>query len=144
MKIISQINNDTIKKAAELVVKHHKDQHFLTSIKHESFKHTGDSGSIVSTKILLCDKTFYVIPYTHWNPFSATLGHFENPNYIVNMRKINALTLKERVANIFHECLGHGLDYSHKGNRVNAYNLETVPYKASQIFIDHLTELGIL
>lgn len=144
MKIISQIDDVRIRKAVLLVTRYYKDDAFLDRINAEKFNHTKDFGGDVAYNIEQCQKTFYIIPYTHWNPFSRTLGHFENPNYIVNMRKINALTLKQRTENIFHECLGHGLGYGHKGNYVTAYNLETVPYKASRIFVEYLSEIGAL
>lgn len=145
MKIISQINDEVIKKAASLVVDHAKDDLFLARImQHGVFNHTPETGWLIAKKIANCQRVFYIVPYTHWNPFSKTLGHFEYPNYIVNMRKVNALTLKERTANIFHECLGHGLGYSHKGNYVTAYNLETFPYKGSQIFVEYLTDIGAI
>lgn len=144
MKIICNIENDVIKESVRIVNKHYKDEHFLFMIKHEKFNHTGDSGAVVATRIRLCDKNFYVIPYTHWNRFSAALGYFEDPNYRVNMRKVNALDLKERVKNIFHECCGHGNGYTHKGNYPTAYNMDTVPYKAAHIFGKYLEEYGIL
>lgn len=145
MKIISNVDNETIKKAASLVVEHSQDELFLLRIMNtSSFNYTKDSGKQIAEKIANCKKVFYVVPYTHWNPFSKTLGHFEDPNYIVNMRKVNALDLKERTANIFHECLGHGLGYSHKGNYVTDFNLKTFPYKGSQIFVEYLIEFGII
>ena len=145
MKIVNTINNEIIKEAVEIVNKHYKDEVFLRGIERvNSFNHTKDRSIYVADKIRDCSKTFYVVPYTHWNRFSSTLGHFKDPNYRVNMRKANALDLKERVKNIFHECCGHGNGYSHKGNYVTAYNLETVPYKAAHIFGEYLEELGIL
>lgn len=145
MKIILNINNDTLRKAKDLVLDHYKDELFLLRIMNQrSFNHTKDSGEKIAQKIADCKSVFYIVPYTHWNPFSKTLGHFESPNYCVNMRKVNVLDLKERTENVFHECLGHGLGYSHKGNYVTAYNLETFPYKGAEMFVEYLTEIGKL
>lgn len=143
MKIICTIDNDILKKATEIVNKHYCDLSFLDRLIDSKFNHTSDDGYEVAKKIVACTKTFYIIPYTHWNPLSSTFGHFEYPNYRLNMRKINALNLKGRVKNIFHECM-HGIGYSHKGNRVTEYNLGSVPYAASEIFVQYLEEIGVL
>lgn len=145
MKIISNVNNEVIKKAVELVNGHYKDDMFLLRLMNEkSFNHTKDTGEQIAKKIVACKSIFYVIPYTHWNPFSKTLGHFANPNYAVNMRKVNVLDIKERTANVFHECLGHGLGYSHKGNYLTDFNLGTFPYKGSKMFVEYLKDIGAL
>lgn len=145
MKIITNVDNATIKQAASLVMGHYKDDMFLLRLMNEKrFNFTKDTGEQIAQRIVACKSIFYIIPYTHWNPFSKTLGHFENPNYIVNMRKVNALDLRERTKNVFHECLGHGLGYSHKGNRVTAFNLETFPYKGAEMFVQYLKEIGAL
>lgn len=144
MKIINTINNEIIKEAVGIVNHYYKDDLFLLKLLHLKFNHTEDHGAIVAQKIASNKKIFYVVPYVHWNRFSSTLGHFEDPNYRVNMRKVNALKLKERVKNIFHECCGHGNGYSHKGNYVTAYNLETVPFKAAEVFAQYLEDHGIL
>jgi hypothetical protein len=34
--------------------------------------------------------------------------------------------------------------YSHKGNRVTAYNLKTVPYLGSKLFVEYLVKKGVL
>lgn len=145
MKIINQINNDTIKRAVWLVNEHYQDSMFLLRLMNEkSFNYTKDSGAQIASRIARCNSKFYVVPYIHWNPFSKTLGHFESPNYIVNMRKVNALNLRERTKNVFHECLGHGLGYSHKGNYVTDFNLGTFPYKGSEMFVQYLVDIGAL
>lgn len=143
MKIICTIDNDILKKATEIVNKHYCDLSFLDRLIDSKFNHTSDDGYEVAKKIVACTKTFYIIPYTHWNPLSSTFGHFEDPNYRLNMRKINALNLKGRVKNIFHECCGHGNGYSHKGNYVTDYNKLTVPYLTAEIFGQYCEDLGL-
>lgn len=145
MKIICTIDNEAIKKAVEIVNLHYGDHDFLCRIAAvKSFNHTMDASEDVARKIRDCSEVFYVVPYRHWYPLSKTIGHFEKPNYRLNTWKLNSLTLTERVRNIFHECCGHGNGYSHKGNRITPYNKLTVPYLASDVFVDHLKSIGVL
>lgn len=143
MKFNIQINNETIRQAAALVMSHYKDDDFITSIEcHGSFNHTTDRGYTVADKIRLCNIEMNVVAYTTRLPWSKVIGHAKGNTIYCNTRKFN-LPLKDRVQNFFHEPM-HLLGYHHKGNKVNAFNLQTVPYKSASIFVKYLESIGKL
>lgn len=143
MKFDVQINNEIIKQAARLVMQHYKDNDFLVALEaYGSFNYTDDRGHLIADKIRLCSIGISVVAYTTRFPLSRVIGHAKGNTIFCNTKKFN-LPLSERVENLFHELM-HILGYSHDGNRVTAYNLNTVPFKAAKIFGDYLKSIGKL
>lgn len=143
MKFTIELQNETIRKAAALVMEHYKDSVFLFNLGAiQDFNHTHDSGYALGKKIFNSDLGMTIKPYKTFSPWSKVVGHSSNGIIYVNTRKLN-LSLKDRVENIFHESL-HALGYSHKGNSNNEYNRGTVPYRAAKIFVDYLVSIGKL
>lgn len=141
MKFTIELQNETIRKAASLVMDHYKDSVFLFNLGYvQNFNHTHDSGYALGKKIFNCDLGMTIKPYKTFSPWSNVIGYATGNTIFVNTRKLD-LPLKDRVENLFHEPM-HLLGYSHKGNRVNAYNLGTVPYKAAAIFVKYLESIG--
>jgi hypothetical protein len=137
MKITSEINDPTILKAAGLVMRHYRDAAFLEKVgRVEKFNHTADSAARVAIKIMGAENEIIIRPYTTFNPWSRVIGHARDNIIFVNTRKLD-LPLLDRVENFYHEWL-HTIGYSHKGNRVNSYNLGTVPYKVAKMFREHV------
>jgi predicted metallopeptidase len=141
MNIKLEINDETIRKAASLVMEHYKDEEFLVNVRATgSFNHTKDRGNSIADKIIDSNLEITIKPYKTFSPWSKVIGYAKGNVIYVNTRKFD-LPLKDRVENIFHEFL-HTLRYSHKGNRVTAYNLRSVPYAVSSMFVKYLESIG--
>lgn len=138
MVINNKVNDIVVKKACDFVISRYSDEDFLDTLKDQRFLHTEDTGADVAKKIedFFYDLRINIVPYKTWNPLSKVIGYAEGNTIYINTRKLD-LDVFERTENIFHECL-HLIGYSHKGNRVTKYNLETVPYKAARLFKEHL------
>ncbi len=142
MKFTIELQNETIRKAAELVMRHYNDKEFLTLLYVEKFLHTSHDGFTIAHNVRNAKLGMTIKPYKTFSPWSNVIGYATGNTIFVNTRKLD-LPLKDRVENLFHEPM-HLLGYSHKGNRVNAYNLQTVPYKAAAIFVKYLESIGKL
>jgi hypothetical protein len=141
MKITIEMQGETIRKAASLLMEHYKDPEFLFNLGVvQTFNHTNDSGYALGKNIYNSDLAITIKPYSTFSPWSNVIGYAHGNTIFVNVRKID-LPLKDRIQNLFHESM-HLIGYSHKGNRVNAYNLQTVPYKAALMFIRYLESIG--
>jgi hypothetical protein len=142
MKIYVELNDETIRRAASIVMKHYADSEFLLSVaKQEKFNHTLLSPKEIS-KILpetMRTMTVTIVPYKSFNPFSAAIGYAELNKIFVNTRKLD-LSLMDRVQNLYHESC-HIVGFTHKGNRPNIYNLNTVPYKAANLFMRYVRDI---
>lgn len=141
MRIICEVNDENIRKASTLLMKHFNDEEFLNKIREvDYFNHTTHSPVTVASVLERFPKNITVIvkEYKHWNPFSNVVGHAENNIIYFNSRKSGSWL--DRVETMYHE-LCHVCGYSHKGNRVNSYNLLSVPYRASNIFKDFVKEI---
>lgn len=144
MRIYKRVNDPVVIKATVLVETYYDYPGFLKVIEDSKFTNTSDNGIAIADKIAQNNKEYFIDSFTSINPWSKSIGHFDKETYWLNSRKLHALNLEERTANIFHEICGHGNGYQHKGNRVTVYNLETVPYKASRLFVRFLKEKGLL
>ena len=141
MKIIIEMQGETIRKAASLVMEHYKDPGFLVNLGAiHNFNHTNDTGYELGRKIYNSDMTMTIKPYSTFSPWSKAIGYASGNTIFVNVRKLD-LSLKDRIENLFHESM-HLLGYSHKGNRVNEYNLKTVPYLGANLFVKYLESIG--
>ena len=142
MKLYVQINDETIRRAASIVMKHYADEEFLRRIREvDNFNHTTFS-PVQCAAVLpkhMQNLSVRIVPYMTFNPFSNVIGHAKSDMIFVNTRKLH-LPLMDRVQNIYHECT-HLIGFSHKGNKPNAYNMKTVPYKAASIFSQYAKEI---
>jgi hypothetical protein len=140
IKIAVNIDNEKLKTAVALIIKHYRDKSFMDELmKVKTFNHTKDSGADVAHKLLEASIEITVMPYRTWNIFSKVVGHAQGTVIFVNTRKLD-LPIEERVENLMHETL-HIIGYSHQGNYVNKYNLGTVPYAVSRLFKDHVIRI---
>jgi len=140
MRIICEINDETIRKASAIVMKHYKDDDFLEKlIEVDSFNHTHQSPIMVSFQLgnMPRSMTFTIKEYKSLNPFSKAIGYAKDGIIYFNSRKSG--TILDRVETIYHE-ITHLCGYSHNGNRVNSYNLLSVPYLASNIFKNYVKD----
>jgi hypothetical protein len=151
MKFINEVNDETIRKAIVVLLKDFSDFDFLNSLVDVRFNHTNDSGRGVARNTIDwedTEPTIYIKPYKTVYPWSKVIGHAERIGdtaiYIiyVNTRKLD-LPLKDRVMNFRHEIF-HFQGYKHDGNKANAYNLKTVPYLGSALFVKFLESVGKL
>lgn len=141
MKITLNLNHEIVRNAASALIRYHADAEFIARIAKEPyFNHTLDSPEEVANNILeiMPNIEFTIVTYKTFNPFSRVIGHARGNTIYVNERKID-LPYLDRVANLFHESC-HLIGYSHKGNRVTAYNLKTVPYRVADIFKSYVAE----
>lgn len=86
--------------------------------------------------------TIFIRPYTSKNPFSSVLGHAKGNTIFENTRKLNALTLPERIGHIGHE-VTHLFGYSHSGQR-DKYSATVLFGNCLEKYAEiRLNELGI-
>lgn len=144
MKFLVELNDPIVKRAAYLVEKHYSDEGFRQLLDGIRFNHTPFAGThcFDIMKVNLDSVIIKILPYQTFNPWSSVIGYSVDDDIFVNTRKLS-LPLNDRVANIWHEA-SHAAGFSHKGNRVNEYNLKTFPYLGSTIFIKYLKSIGVL
>ena len=140
MKIINEVNHETIREACRLVGTSFKNNDFLNSLLDVTFNFTTENGYEVAKNTEVFEGTVYVKPYKTFSPFSKVIGYAKGNTIYINTRKLD-LPLKDRVENLRHECF-HIQGYSHKGNRVTEYNLKTVPYLGANLFVKYLESTG--
>jgi hypothetical protein len=140
MKITVEINDETIRKAASLVMEHYKDEEFLNLLRQvQKFNHTKDSGAEVAEKIKNSNLNIVIKPYKTFSPWSNVIAYAKGDTIFFNMRKIYGFTVLDRANTIFHEYT-HLINFSHRGNRLDSYNQLTVPYYSAKIFSDYIRE----
>jgi hypothetical protein len=141
MKITLEINDNTIREAAQIVMKHHLDKAFLDRLIPIRFNYTDLTGLDVVYRFirLMPELNLVIKPYTTINPWSSVIGHARGETIFVNTRKLS-LPLWDRVENIFHEST-HLCGFSHDGNRPTPFNLKTVPYLSANIFANYCREI---
>lgn len=140
MKFRNEVENSTIIKAADIVMKHYKDAEFLDRVEAvESFEFTRDNGAAVAWHILTCNITMSIKQYKTFSPWSKVIGYAKGNTIFCNSRKFD-LPLYDRVNNLFHEGT-HLLGFSHNGNSATGKNLDSVPYRAGKIFEDYVREI---
>jgi hypothetical protein len=140
MKIINEVNNETIRQACGLVQLHFKDKDLEDFFNDVKFNYTTNNGNDVCWNSLNFEETVYVKPYTSLSPWSKVIGYATDNTIYINTRKLD-LPLKDRIENIRHECY-HLQGYSHKGNKVTEFNLKTVPYLGANLFVKYLESVG--
>jgi hypothetical protein len=141
MRIECEMNDATVHKACLLVNTYYCHPDFLESVAYN--KYNMADAQEVSTRLYMTTAVFKVMGYKTFNPWSRVLGYYENNICYLNTRKLPR-TLEDLTETIFHELLGHGLGYSHQGNRVTAFNLQTWPYKGAALFIKFLKSKKVL
>jgi hypothetical protein len=142
MKIYCEVNDENTRKAVSIVMKHYKDNEFLSRLRNVSkFNYTSDSSEIVAHRLssVMDHLEIKVVPYKTINPFSKVIGHAKGNTIYVNTRKLY-LPYIDRVENIYHEAT-HLCGYSHDGNRVTQFNLKTVPFLSAAIFSKFIQEI---
>jgi hypothetical protein len=139
MKIINEVNNETVRQACGLVQLHFKDKDLKDFFNDVKFNHTEDYGLDVHWNTFDFNKIVYVKPYTSLSPWSKVIGYATDNTIYINTRKLD-LPLKDRVENIRHEIF-HLQGYSHKGNRITEFNLKTVPYLGANLFVKYLESI---
>ena len=142
MKIYNEVNDENVRKAASVMMKHCQDNQFLKLIQNVSqFNHTlmpsNYVASILFTYSIDCEITLK--PYKTMNPFSSVIGYADGTTIYINERKLY-LPVHERAGNLYHEFC-HLAGFNHDGNRPNAYNLRTVPYLCGQLFSKYIQEI---
>lgn len=140
LKIINEVNNETVREACRLAQEHFRDAALKELFRGVKFNHTNSFGMDIYWNTYDFKETVYVKPYKTFSPWSKVIGYAKDNTIYVNTRKID-LPLKDRVENLRHEIF-HLQGYSHKGNRVTEYNLKTVPYLGANLFVKYLESIG--
>lgn len=131
----------SVRMAAHYVYLHHQDPEFLKRIRSvKEFTHTKLHPIEVSKAIELniIKLKIPIVGYKTVNPWSKAIGYAKNGTIFINERK--SFGVLDRAETILHETL-HLIGFSHNGNRVTNYNLQSVPYLASNIFVNYLKEI---
>lgn len=119
-----------ILQAASLVIKFTREKDFWlllaekfygTGITDDLIQHETDIRAHLEFMFTKSNALVYVVPYKTKNPFSSVLGHADGNTIFENVRKLDALTLAQRVGHIGHETT-HLFGYSHdvQGDRKSA------------------------
>jgi hypothetical protein len=141
--IAVHIDDTVIRASATLMSRHFRDEKFLDKIAEvKKFNHTTLSPIEVANTLhnMAYGIEIDIRGYRTFNPWSKVIGYAEGNTIFVNLRKLYDLDIYERCGNFYHEFC-HLAGFTHDGNRVTPYNLETVPYKAGAIFENYLREL---
>lgn len=129
IKVSKVFENTQIEKAAVLTLKFVNEPAFWQLLA-ETFYDTGIEDDLITHEIdirrhleymfLKSNCTVYVVPYKAWFG-SKVLGYAEGNTVFENTRKMNVLSLPERIGHIGHE-ITHlfGYSHSHQGARNSA------------------------
>jgi len=134
MQIKVFVNDENIRKAASIVMKHYNDRAFAELIinveKYNYTEHSPIQVALVIEKVM-DSLEVEIKSYKSFNPWSNAVAYVKGNTIYFNERKFG--TVIDRAGTIMHECL-HLVGYRHKGNFPNAFNLQTVPYKVQMLF----------
>jgi hypothetical protein len=126
-------------RARAIIEQHIQDTAFRTILHNATFTLTEDRKPDIS--ILILDKQIWIHEYKSINPWSKVNAYYDGESIWINTRKNpDLLTL---VKTITHEIF-HSMGYKHKGNKKTAFNLLTVPYQGSLLFVAYLKDKGVL
>jgi predicted metallopeptidase len=103
----------------------------------EKFNLSTYNGKQVWQTMFQTELTVEVREYKTWNPWSKVIGHAKGNVIYFNMRKKD-LSQQDSVEFILHELM-HLWGFKHKGNKVTAFNLKTVPYLVARMFAKYIT-----
>lgn len=128
-KVDSSLSHQVLH-AASLVLKFTKEPAFWqllaetfydTGIKDDLITHETDIRRHLEFMFTQANATVFIVPYKTKNPFSSVIGHAEGNTIFENVRKMDSLTLAQRVGHIGHETT-HLFGYSHdvQGDRKSA------------------------
>jgi len=134
MQIKVMVNDENIRKAAMIVMKHYNDRAFAGLIINvQKFNHTEHSPVQVALVVekVMDSLEVEIYSYKSINPWSKAVAYADGNKIYFNSRK--SASYIERAGTIMHECL-HLVGYQHDGNYVTKYNLLTVPYKIQMLF----------
>jgi len=145
MKLVSQINDPVICRASKIVLDHYGDYSFLDMIASvPKFNHTEMSSLEVSLQLLkMNDLNVTIRP---WKPawmWSKAIARADYKNALIEFNVRKTGTLQDRVETIWHEC-AHLVGFTHNGNNVTQYNLNTVPYLGASLFVKYLKKIQVL
>lgn len=145
MKIKVEMADPIIAHAARLVIIHCTDKDFISMVaNHPKYNHTDLTPLQVSQELLkLDDLTVTIRPWKPLWAWSKAIARADYNNAVIEFNVRKTGTLQDRVETIFHEC-AHLVGFTHDGNYVTPYNLFTVPYYASALFVRHLKNIGAL
>lgn len=139
MKIINQTKDDNVRKACEIVINHFKDDAFLKRVKEiDSFNYTNDPGIVVAHRIQCFNGEITIRSYRPWFRWTKAIGYEKNG--VIYINEYIKLPVLDRVENLYHEII-HSVGYSHKGNYVNEFNLQTAPYLVANMFKNYIQEI---
>lgn len=139
MKIINETNNENLRQALALVLKHYKDDAFLKAIKEiDSFNHTEDVGIIVAHKIQTFNKTITIKMYRPWYRWTKANAYAKDG--VIYFNQYKNFPVIDRCETLIHE-VTHLLGYKHRTNYVTKYNLLTVPYRVSNLFSGYVRSI---
>lgn len=134
MQIKVFVNDENIRKAASIVMKHYNDRQFLDLVMNVSnYNYTIHSPVQIALVVekVMDSLEVEIKSYKSFNPWSNAVAYVKGNTIYFNERKFG--TVVDRCGTIMHECL-HLVGYRHKGNYPNAFNLSTVPYKVQMLF----------
>lgn len=145
MNIKVELSDPIISQAARIVISHHKDPEFLDLIANVAkYNHTSMTSVQVSNEMAkLNDLNITIKPWRPlwWRSNAIARASYKDAVIEFNVYKIGSL--QDRVETILHEAT-HLIGFTHDGNYVTPYNLGTVPYLASAIFIKYLKKIKVL
>ena len=140
-----QLNDQTIIKAASIVHEHCCDTEFLDLIKEvPQFNDTPFKSDMVAK--ILRDIYFLEVTIKLYRPawyWTKAIARADYDKKLIEFNAYKKMELADRIETIFHECC-HVIGFVHTGNYVTEHNLRTVPFLASNIFVNYLKSTSII
>lgn len=143
MKFNLLLNDSNIRVACALVSYHYRDTEFLQTIgEQDKFNHTTRTPKEVALQITeFKDLEVTIKSYKPMWRWSKAIAYADYKTSTIYFNAYKDMSVVDRVETIFHESL-HLIGFSHNGNYVTAYNLLSVPYKCSSLFVKYLKSIG--
>lgn len=118
-------NNESLNIAGSLTLQFF--QELKVSDLPSFFNHTDDVPEVVAHRIRTFHKVVKVETYKPKWIFTRANAHAKDSKIFINEYKLKDFHVSDFTRILAHETM-HLIGYSHKGNSVNQYNLQTVPY----------------
>jgi hypothetical protein len=130
IKLNPTLNGTQVAEAIKLLMRYVKDPEFWELFKKETINTNLSHHDILENDAEIfnhirfmfnCDLNIEIVSYKTRYPFSSVIGYAEGNRVYENTRKINSLTIHERVGHLGHEiCHLFGYRHEYQGQKTSA------------------------
>lgn len=137
LTITNKTQNLKIERAIRIVTKHYTDEAFFQRFNEVKFS-CGSTYSTIIAQITHEHAPLTIDYYRPWWRFSKAVARYTRDNTILfNKYIITDLEVSDLIETVFHEVCHHW-GFTHITNYRTSHNLETVPYKLSNVFKQYI------